>query len=261
MEIKPTQPILPDESTARFYVDVMQILDRAAVPYLVGGGYAMAHYTGIARNTKDLDIFVRPDDRDRCLSTLAAAGHRTELFYEFWIAKALSGDAFVDILYNSGNGIAVVDDEWFEHSVVSEVLGHRTRLVPPEEQLWSKAFVMDRDRFDGADVQHLILGRGRKFDWARLLRRFHTHERVLLAHLLLFGYAYPTERDTVPEWVVRHLEAAVESESKPREPVCFGPMLAQKSYATAIHEWGFEDGRIKPMGPLTPEQVAQLPQA
>ena len=60
-----------------------------------------------------------------------------------------------------------------------EVHGYNTRLIPAEEQLWSKAFVQDRERFDGADVAHLILGRGRQFDWRRLLRRFANGEGVV----------------------------------------------------------------------------------
>ena len=255
----PAAPIAPDPDTVAFYVDAMRALDRAGMPYAVGGGYAMAYYTGIRRNTKDLDLFVTPADRDRALSTLAAAGYKTEFFYEFWIAKALHGEAFIDLLYNSGNGICVVDEEWFAHAVEHEVLGYPTRLVPAEEQLWSKAFVQDRDRFDGADVNHLIYGRGPLFDWERLLRRFEGHERVLLAHLMLFGYAYPTERDRVPQWVTDRLMQSIHDESTPHARVCFGPNLAQRSYGTALNEWGFADGRIGPHGPLTREQVDQLP--
>src|SRR5205823_5282449 len=126
----------------------MKVLDRERIPFAVGGGYAMAYYTGIRRNTKDLDLFVLPADEKRSLAVLSQAGYRTEYFYPFWIAKALDGDAFVDILYNSGNGLCVVDDEWFQYSSRQEILGYPTRLVPPEAQLWSKAVVMDRDRFD-----------------------------------------------------------------------------------------------------------------
>jgi hypothetical protein len=260
MEITPTCPIAPEESTARFYVDVLKQLDRAQVPYAVGGGYAMAHYTGIARNTKDLDLFIKPEDRDRTLTTLAAAGYKTEFFYPFWIAKALSGDAFVDLLYSSGNGVCVVDDLWFEHGVRSDVLGYQTLLVPAEEQLWSKAFVQDRDRFDGADVIHLILGRGRKFDWERLLWRFRTHEPVLLAHLLLFRYAYPTERDAVPDWVMQRLQDASADMPAPHAKVTRGPFLAQRSYGVPVRDWGFIDGRLQPHGPLTQEEIDQLPE-
>jgi len=263
MNIRPAQPHPPDARTRDFYVDAMRALDDARVPYVVGGGYAMAYYTGIARNTKDLDLFVRPEDRDRCLGVLADAGYRTEFFYPFWIAKAIEPrtEAFIDLLYNSGNGLCPVDDDWIKHSLPIEVHGYPTRLVPAEEQLWSKAFVQDRDRFDGADVIHLILGRGRHFDWKRLLRRFEGHERVLLAHLLLFGYAYPCERDVVPTWVVDQLQAIVRDEpAVPRDDhLCRGPNLAQRGYFTAIQEWGYHDGRVAPHGPLSADEVAQLP--
>jgi hypothetical protein len=265
MDIKPTTPNPPDPKTRAFYVDVMRMMDQEKIPYAVGGGYAMAYYTGIARNTKDLDIFVKPADRDRTLQAARERGHRTEFFFEFWIAKILEkdSDAFVDVLYSSGNGICVVDDDWFKNSIRCDVLGYETRLVPPEEQLWSKAFVQDRDRFDGADVNHLILGRGKNFDWNRLLTRFRGHERVLLAHVILFDYAYPSERDSVPQWVRQKLLASADEHPMHAgtngSRVCFGTNLASKSYGTALRHWGFHDGRLRPRGPLTQKEVEQMP--
>jgi len=263
--IRPAAPIEPDPATRDFYVAALQKLDEAKVPYLVGGGYAMAYYTGIARNTKDLDIFLKPQDRDRCLSTLAAAGYRTEFFYPFWIAKAIDPktEAFIDVLYSSGNGLCTVDDEWFADTPVVEVHGHPARLVPAEEQLWSKAFVQDRDRFDGADVIHLIYGQAEKFNWKRLLRRFAGHERVLMAHLLLFGYAYPHDQARIPAWVTASLQDAIahEPDRGADGKVCRGTFLAQRSYGTALRDWGYSDGRLQSQGgPLDPAEVAQLPQ-
>jgi hypothetical protein len=258
---KPAAPIDPDPQTREFYVKALKKLDEAEVPYVVGGGYAMAYYSGIARNTKDLDIFIKPSDRQRTLDVMARAGYRTEYFYPFWIAKALCGEAFIDILYNSGNGLCPVDDEWFRNARQIEIHGYLTHLCPPEEQLWSKAFVMDRDRFDGADVIHLILGQGKQMDWKRLVRRFRTHERVLLAHLMLYGYAYPTERDRVPQWVIDELNKSITTELRRPHRVCFGPNMAQKGYGVAIRQWGFLDGRLKPHGPLTEEELKQLPEA
>lgn len=256
----PAAPIAPDPATRDFYVAALTRLDEAKIPYVVGGGYAMAHYTGIARNTKDLDIFVKPSDQRRVLATMEQAGYRTEYFYKFWIAKALSGESFIDILYNSGNGLCPVDDDWFKYATKFEIHGYPTRLCPPEEQLFSKAFVMDRDRFDGTDVNHIIFAQGRTMDWRRLLRRFTTHERVLMAHLMLFGYAYPTERARVPEWVMGELEQAIRRESPRQQKICFGTNMAQKGYGVPIREWGFADGRLKPHGPLTPQEVNQLPE-
>ena len=45
---------------------------RRACPFLVGGAYAFARYTGIERHTKDFDVFVRPRDFDRALDAFAA---------------------------------------------------------------------------------------------------------------------------------------------------------------------------------------------
>jgi hypothetical protein len=261
LTIPPATPIEPDRRTRSFYVRAMRALDRAHVPYVVGGGYALAHYTGISRNTKDLDLFIRPADKDRALTTLTAAGHRTEFFYPFWIAKAIDEPtgAFIDLIYCSGNGQCEVDDDWLTRGDEVEVLGHPTRLVPPEEQLWSKAFVQDRDRFDGADVAHLMLARGQSMDWDHLLRRFTGHEAVLLAHLVLFEYIYPTEREKVPSWVKPRLLEITRDPPPPEVPVCRGTNLAQKSYTTDIDGWGLADARVAPFGPLTKEQVAQMP--
>src|SRR3954470_19357040 len=162
----PAMPIEPDPHTREFYVAALKKLDEAKLPYVVGGGYAMAYYTGIARNTKDLDIFIKPQDCKRVLRTLEQAGYRTEYFYEFWIAKALQGEVFIDILYNSGNGLCPVDDEWFSNANPVDVHGYHTRMVPPEEQIFSKAFVQDRDRFDGADVIHLLYACSASMDWS-----------------------------------------------------------------------------------------------
>jgi hypothetical protein len=259
MEIRPAKPVEPDAKTRAFYVDAMKTLDGAKIPYCVGGGYAMAYYTGIARNTKDLDFFVKESDHQRILQVLGERGYRTEYFYPFWIAKALQGDSFIDIIYNSGNGLCPVDDEWLSHCVPAQVLGYPTRLSPAEEQLWSKAFVMDRDRFDGGDVAHLILGRGDRLDWERLLRRFEGHERVLLAHLILYGYAYPCDREKVPDHVFERLMEQVRRERSSDERICLGTNLAHKGYGTAIREWGYFDGRLQPHGPLTAAELAQLP--
>ncbi len=51
----------------RFYRESMQLLQREGVPFMVGGAFSMALYTGIARNTKDFDLLVRAVDVDLTL--------------------------------------------------------------------------------------------------------------------------------------------------------------------------------------------------
>src|SRR5215472_12127908 len=190
-----------DEATRATYLRAMSALAQAHLPYLVGGTHALAHYTGIQRNSKDFDVFVRRDDFDRVMSALGNAGFTTELTYPHWLGKAHGADGFVDVIFSSGNGVSAVDDAWFEYAADGTAFGVPVKLSPAEEIIWSKAYIMERERFDGADVMHLILAQAEKLDWARLVRRFGAHWRVLLAHLCLFGFMYPSERNRIPAWI------------------------------------------------------------
>jgi hypothetical protein len=248
----------PQEKAREFYLHAMDALDAASIRYLVGGGYAMAHYTGIIRDTKDLDVFVRPGESRKAVDALGAAGYRTEWTWPHFLAKALSDNAFVDVLFNSGNGLSPVDDEWFQNATDGTMLGRPVRFVPVEEMVHSKAFVMERDRYDGADVAHLILRQGENFDWQRILRRFDGHERILLAHLIMFPYIYPSESRLIPAWVVEEAQRKIDAQPPTTEKVCGGTFLAQHQYQPDVHKWGFVDGRLAPRGPLRADDLARF---
>src|SRR4051794_26816312 len=160
------------EERNEFYRSALSVLSGSGVPFMVGGSYALERLTGIARKTKDIDIFVLPRDCRRVLDVLGTAGYGVELHDPSWLAKAFHHRHLLDIVFNSGNGLCPVDEEWFEHAAEAEVLGVRVKLGPVEESIWQKAYIMERERFDGADVIHLILHCGRTLDWERLLRRF-----------------------------------------------------------------------------------------
>ena len=146
------------------------MLNRCGVPYLVGGTYAFQYYAGIYRETKDFDIFARPRDLRRVLDVLMRCGFRTEIAFHHWLAKAHHGEKFIDVIYNSGNGVAEVDDEWFAHAVDETVLGVAVKLVPAEEMIWTKALIMERERYDGADVAHLLRHCSGLVSWASSTR-------------------------------------------------------------------------------------------
>lgn len=242
------------------YQHVLEALKRARVPFLVGGAYALAWYTGIQRHTKDLDVFVRPEDSERVLRALAAAGYRVERTHPHWLGKAFCDGAFVDVIYSSGNGIARVDDGWFAHAVEGRVLDVPVLLCPVEEMIWSKAFVMEHERCDIADVAHLIRARGDQMDWQRLVDRFGPHWRVLLAHLVLFGYIYPGESERVPAGVLHGLVRRLEEElgeAPADERVCRGTLLSWSQYLPDVEQWGYEDARRTPRGPMTADEIAR----
>ena len=190
----------PEGDIAAFYRHVLDTLHTHAVPFLIGGAYALHQYTGIARHTRDLDIFIRRQDYASADTALCEAGYRTELTFPHWLGKIHCNGLYIDLIFSSGNGVAEVDGTWFEHAGEAEVLGISTKICPAEEIIWSKAFIMERERFDGADVVHLLRACGNQLDWPRLFRRFEPHWRILLCHLILFGFVYPAQRDLVPAY-------------------------------------------------------------
>jgi Uncharacterised nucleotidyltransferase len=244
-----------------FYRGSMAALEQQAIPFMVGGAYAFAHYTGIVRHTKDFDLFIHPRDLEGALATLAAAGYPVERNFPHWLGKARCGDHYVDLIYGSGNGLTPVDDEWFIHSRPAEVMGMPVRLCPPEEMLWSKAFIMERERFDGADVAHLLHGCAEELDWQRLLRRFGEHWRVLLSHLILFGYIYPAATARIPAPVTANLVKRLHRDSDDPdaavEALCRGTVLSRAQYLFDLENHGYRDARLAPRGNMSREDVAQ----
>jgi len=245
---------------AEFYRGVLQALQAAGVPFMVGGGYAFGCYTGIRRDTKDLDVFIRRSDWPHTRDALLAAGHDTDLTFPHWLAKVRCDSHYVDLIFSSGNGVAEVDDEWFVHATDGEVLGMRVPITPVEESIWSKAFIMERERYDGADVAHLLQACASRLDWRRLLRRFGPHWRVLLSHLVVFGFIYPFERDLVPAWVMNRLLDRLRGEMRAPPPsgnVCAGTLLSREQYLPDIEQQGCRDARIAPLGNLTAGDAAR----
>ncbi|SMB94968.1 hypothetical protein [Deinococcus hopiensis] len=200
------------------------------MPYLLEGAYAFAQYTGIERHTRDSDVFTRREDAPRLLAALREAGFETDVPYPYWLAKAHHGKDFVDVIYSSSNGLGRVDDAWFTHAPEQEVFGVPVRLVPAEEMIWHKAYVCER--FDGADVAHLLRARAGELEWGRLTTRFGAHW-PLLAHLTFFGFIYPGERHRLPQDVLRGPLIRLYAQkdlNTPEEKVCQGPRISREQY-------------------------------
>jgi hypothetical protein len=247
----------PAANVASTYAHCLKQLAEDGVPFLVGGAVLLAAHAGIRRNTKDLDLFVIEQDLPRTLAVLSRAGLRTETPFPHWLAKAYAEERVIDVIFNSGNGNAPVDREWFEHASPGVVCGTPVQLCPVEETIWSKAFVMERERFDGADVAHLLLHCCRSLDWQRLMRRFGDHWRVLFSHLVLFGYVFPDEASRIPQWVMRELTARLhrEEESPPGGRICRGTLLSREQYLSDLAR-GWQDARLPPFGSMSAEAVA-----
>ncbi|HEY7120776.1 MAG TPA: nucleotidyltransferase family protein [Tepidisphaeraceae bacterium] len=263
----PDQPDEPaaqlDQPTKDFYLCALDLLDHAQVPYVVAGAYALACHAQIVRHTKDLDVFLKRADVRRAMNAFERAGFRAERTHPHWLAKAFDqrDDAFVDMIFRSANGLCEVDDDWLARGVPGHVLGRPTRICPAEEMIWSKSFVMARERFDGADIYHILRARGKELDWDRLLQRFDGYEQLLLAHLMMYRFVYPSKPEHVPDDVIDRLHARIRLPIPARDKVCRGTLLSWDQYEPDLRRWGYEDARLQPYGNLTHDEIDQWTRA
>lgn len=232
----------PEEG--RIYGEALDALDRADLSYMLGGALALNTYTGVWRDTKDLDVFVPERRVARVLDALQRAGFETEIAEPHWLAKAQKEEIFVDVIHANDSGAVAVEESWFANAQEIEVLGRRVRVIPAEEMLLSKIFVASRDRWDMSDVLHLIFARRGELDWERILAGVGEHWELLLAYLHLYRYVYPSHTSYLPRWVLDLLQKRYESEIEvpPQGLLRFrGTLLDDVSFGVDVAAWGLPD--------------------
>jgi hypothetical protein len=234
------------EDEREIYKRALRILNEAGVPYVVAGAYAIYEHTGIYRKTTDLDLFVEPSQVVPAMTALRAGGFRTKLAQSHWLAKAIDDPFFVDIIYGMGNGLALIDPDWYRHSTPAILAATPVRVAPAEELIWHRLFINERHRQDMADIAHLILCVGDTLDWQRLVDKTGPHWPLLLAQLQMFYYVYPGYRSRVPDWVLANLLDRARAETGhevPSERATRGTLISRFSFAIDVNEWGFHDLR------------------
>ena len=237
------------EDEREIYKRALGALNDAGVPYVVAGAYAIYEHTGIYRQTKDLDLFCEPQAVVGAMEALKRAGFRTRLEQGHWLAKALDDPYFVDVIFGMGNGLALIDADWYAHSKPAILAATPVRVAPPEELIWHRLFINERHRHDMADIAHLILTRGHLMDWDRLLAKTAEHWPLLLSQVQMFRYVYPGYRDQIPVRVVKELleraerDAMIASAADREHDTTRGTLISRFSFAIDVNEWGFRDLR------------------
>jgi hypothetical protein len=225
------------------YRGVLDGLLRADVPFAVSGGFAFHHHTGIWRTTKDLDLVLPPRAVAGAFGVLVEEGFETYVQDPVWLAKARRRDYFVDLITGVGNATLTVDQTWIDRAVEDVILDIRCKVLPVEEMIASKLFVTRRERFDGADIAHLLRARAGSLDWERLLSLTDPHWEMLYWSLVFFAYIYPARTSSVPAVVWRDLnERFRRSVATPDSPGSFrGTLIDPKMFAIDVNEWGERD--------------------
>lgn len=235
-----SRPIELEARQRSLYRDVLTLFETHRLPYAVAGAFALRQHTGICRFTKDLDLFVTPQTATLALATLQKRGFQCEVTDPAWLAKVYLEEYFVDLITGMSNGVITVDNSWIERAKPATVCEVESRVLAPEEMIASKLFVTRRERFDGADIAHIIYGTHGQFDWERVLQLAGEHWEVVLWSLILFHYVYPGNKHYVPQWLWRDLVGRLESvlNSSDDRAEFRGSLIDDVMFAIDVEEWG-----------------------
>jgi hypothetical protein len=232
------------EKAERFYNQLLDILLTKDLPFMIGGTFAYNEYTGLDRDTGDIDIITTEKDYPRILKVLSDAGYKTELaeIELKWLAKVYNDDYLTDIIFAQRNGLYKIDNEVLSRAQPGKVLGHQVKLEPVEDLIASKCYVQNRHRADTGDVVHLILRQGRNIDWQLLYNKMEPHWELLAAHVLFFLFIYPSERSIIPDWFIEKLliENVQNRIAHPptKQKITRG-LLLSTDYEVGVSQWGF----------------------
>ena len=187
------------------YCRAIEAVRAAGIRFMIGGAFGLACYIGRWRNTKDLDLYVLPSDRDAAVAALTKAGFSDfydQLNYDRrWIYRSEKDGIIVDVIFAMANLRTSVEEDWFEYAISVMLKDEELAPLPPEELLWCKLYVLQRDRCDWPDVMNLLYAVGPQLDWPRLLRRVADDKPLLAGLMSVFRWISPEKAELLPQWV------------------------------------------------------------
>jgi hypothetical protein len=204
----PWPDIIPAGQWAN-YRTAIESARNAGLRFMLGGGFGLAIYTGRWRNTKDIDFYILPRDREPMIAALSNAGFvdyfEQRPYDPGWIYRSTREGIIVDIIWSMANRRAEVDEIWFERAHPVQIREESMQVIPPEELLWCKLYILQRDHFDWTDIFNLLQTAGPQLDWDHLLHRVGPDRALLQAALTVFSWLSPNRAREFPESLRRQL--------------------------------------------------------
>jgi len=192
------------------YREAIRVIRDAGVRFLLGGGFALATFTGRWRDTKDIDFYIHRDDREAVVAALTKAGfadyYDQRAYDRKWIHRTVKAGVIVDIIWAMANQRSQVDERWFEHAGSVTMREETVQVVPMEEFMWCKLYIMQRDHCDWTDLFNLLYANGARMDWARLIKRVEADVPLLKGLLTVYGWLCPAAALRLPKWLWARLD-------------------------------------------------------
>lgn len=186
--------LIPAEEWS-IYCSALALARASGTRFLIGGGFGLSVYTKHWRRTKDMDFYVLPHERHTLIAALERAGF-SDIYDQFpydrgWIHRSMRDGVLVDVIWSMANRLAEVDELWFTHAARISLRGEALQIIPAEELLWCKIFILQRDRSDWPDIFNLLYAVGPDLKWNHVLTRFQSDVPLLKALLTVFGWICP----------------------------------------------------------------------
>ena len=177
------------------YSVAIHALRNAGLKFMLGGGFAFAAFTGRWRDTKDIDFYIEPGDREAAAAVLAKAGfsdyYSRRAYDRKWIYRSTKSGVIVDLIWAMANQRAQVDGSWLARSACLTIRGETLPVLPIEEMVWCKLYVVQRDRCDWTDVFNLLAAVGEQMDWELLVERLGEDVPLLRGLLSVYSWVCP----------------------------------------------------------------------
>jgi hypothetical protein len=187
------------------YDAVIDAVEKSGVPFMVGGGFAFSTLAHRWRNTKDLDFFIREQDRETVIRVVNGLGFEDYFddkpYDRAWIYRGYKDGLIIDSIWQFANKRAQVDDGFLEHAPWVNVHGRTFRILSPEDLCWAKLYVFQRERFDWPDLLNVLDVQAAMMDWDYLLERLGEDRPLLGGLLSVFGWMRPEQALAVPAQV------------------------------------------------------------
>ena len=191
------------EQHRELYRQALSALESSGVEYMLGGAFAVYYYTGWWRDTHDIDIYVMPEHLDEAIRALEEADF-TDLGEQAggdraWIYHSGREALIVDVIFRFANLSNYVTSNWLERAPDTQFLGTNMKILPLEELIWLKVFVINRDRSDWPDVMRIIKAQCSQIDWTRLLELLGEHWLLLAGLIDVFDWQHPDSMGCIPD--------------------------------------------------------------
>ena len=195
--------LIPPEQW-KVYAEFITAATARGLPFGVGGGLAISAYSAYVRNTKDMDLFVMEKDSRELIEITRQLGFEeyTEVAYDpTWSYRCSRDGYIIDFLWKMLNGKAWVNETWVNEGWTLQVRETSFRLIPVEELIMAKLYIIRLNRCDWQDILSLLYAHGANLDWERMFLNLNEDRALLGSVVGLLRWLCPGRARRFPEWI------------------------------------------------------------